>query len=342
VTFLWPHALWLLLALPALAGAYLVLRRRKAPASVRYVDTVVLRRALADMAAVRLHTPALLLLLALAALLLSTARPALVTTLPAKEGTVILLMDVSLSMAASDVAPTRLKAAITAAKAFVNARPPHIRIGVVAFGGHADLVQPPTTDRVQLLRTLDALELQRFTAIGTGLIGALLTLIPDLDVNQAHDLFGVGRAPARKDADKPRKVMPAGADLSRAIVLVSDGRSTMGIPALGAAKLAAEQGIRVYTAGVGTLYGGVANVEGWEAIHAEFEEETLEKIADMTRAEYFYARDVEKLTRIYQKLSTRVIFERRETEITALFVAAAALLALAAAGLSFVWYNWPA
>jgi len=342
VTFLWPYALVLMLAVPALAGAYLVLRRRKAESALRYVDASVLREALAGMRLARAHTPAMLMLAALAVLLLSVARPALVTTLPAREGTVILLMDVSLSMAAADVAPTRLDAAKAAAKAFIEGRPPYVRVGVVAFGGHADLVQPPTTDRVELARAIDELELQRFTAIGAGIVGALLTFFPDLDVSEGYDLFGIGRAPERKDARVNRRVVPAGSDGSRAIVLVSDGRSTMGIPAVTAAKIAAQHGIRIYTAGVGTLYGGIANVDGWAPIHAEFEEATLKKIADLTQADYFYARDVERLTHVYERLSTRLVFDRRETEVTAFFVAAAAVLALAAAALSFVWYNWPA
>lgn len=342
MTFLWPHALWLLLALPIITGAYLALRRRKRSAPLRIANANLVREAVDRLHNLRAHAPALLLLLALGALTLSVARPAIVTTAPREDGTVILLIDVSLSMAASDVAPTRLDAAKAAAAAFVKARPPTVRAGIVAFGGYADLVQPPTTGGAELLHAIETLELQRFTAIGAGLGGALLTLVPDLEFNTDMDLFGGGQVPERNPSRPVRKPVPPGSDLSRAIVLVSDGYSTMGVPPLQVAKLAADNGIRIYTVGVGTLYGGVAQVQGWETIHAEFDDATLKKIADVTDGEYFFARDVEKMVRIYERLSTRLILSRSKTEVTAVFVAAAAVLALCAAGFSFVWYNWPA
>jgi Ca-activated chloride channel family protein len=264
-----------------------------------------------------------------------------------EQGTVILLMDVSLSMAASDVLPTRLAAARAAAIHFVEAQPRDVRIGVVAFGAHADVVQPPTSNRAHVLAALDRLELQRFTAIGNGLIGALLTLVPTADIGHEFDIFGAGRTPAgsqeigagatRAPARPPQKAVPAGSDRSAAIILVSDGRGTMGIPAVKAAKMAADLGIRVYTVGVGTLYGGVANVEGWPAIHAEFDEATLQEIADITRGEYFLARTADKLTRIYQTLGTRVVLERTQRELTALFTAIGVVLLLASATLSLFW-----
>lgn len=340
--FRWHHALWLLLVLPAVVGAYLVLLRRKNNEALRYAGLSLVREALDPATRFRPHVPALLLLAGATVLLLASARPVLVMTSPSERGTVVLLIDVSLSMAASDVPPTRLEAAKAAAKAFVEAQPRDVRVGIVAFGGHADLVQPPTLNRQDLLTAIDELELQRFTAIGAGIIGALLTLHPDLVVPHESDIFGMGRSPDRRPAERRHKPVPPGSDLSTAIILVSDGRGTMGIPALQAAKIAAEYGIRVFTIGVGTLYGGVAHIDGWAPIHAEFEEDTLQKIADVTHAEYFYASNADKVKRIYEKLSRRVVFERREIEITAVFAAIGMLLALGSAALSLVWYNRPA
>jgi Ca-activated chloride channel family protein len=221
-----------------------------------------------------------------------------------------------------------------------------VRIGVVAFGGHADVVQSPTLSRADVLAALDRLELQRFTAIGSGLLGALVTLIPTVDFGEGYDVFGPGRAPAgmheaplrgthaAKRAEKP--IQP-GSYLSGAIILVSDGRGTMGISPAKVAKIAADLGVRVYTVGVGTLYGGVANVDGWPTIHAEFDEEILKDIADITRGEYFLARTAEKVTRIYDALGRRVIFETKEHEVTAVFAALGVIVSLAAAVLSLSW-----
>ena len=322
--FLWHHALWLSLALPALAGVYLLLLRGRQPW--------------------RAHLPAALLFLGVAALLLAVARPVVVVTTPSQEGTVVLLIDVSLSMAASDVEPTRLAAARAAALAFAKAQPRDVRIAVVAFGGHADLVQPPTLDRNEVIAALDRLELQRFTAIGNGLMAAILTLDPTAQIGEEYDIFGSGRIPEgmRMSAGGARpKPVAAGSYLSSAIILVSDGRGTMGIPPAKAAKMAADLGIRVYTIGVGTLYGGVATVDGWPTIHAEFDEDILTNIAAITRGEYFLARTGDKVAKIYESLGRRIIFERREIEITVPFIAAGVLLTLAAAALSLLWTSRP-
>ena len=344
--FRWQHALWLLLALPVLAGTYIALLRRRNKSALRYASFALVREAIGRTAQLRPHIPAALFLIGLSTLLLAIARPFGMITAASDQGTVILLMDVSLSMAATDVPPTRLDAARTAAAAFVRAQPQDVRIGVVAFGGHADVVQPPTLDRSEVMAALDRLELQRYTAIGNGLLAALLTLVPTADIPR-YDVFGSGRTPplfelTGESATGERRRVAPGSDLSSAIILVSDGRGTMGVPAKTAAKTVADFGIRVYTVGVGTLYGGVANVEGWPAIHAEFDDETLKDIADITRGDYYLARNADRLTKIYETLGSKVVLEKREGEITALFTAIGMLLLLASAGLSVLWSYRPA
>lgn len=344
--FLWHHALWLLIALPMLAGTYLALARRRGRA-VRYVGLGLPTAPAMPGARLKQHAPAALLFAALSALLLAFARPVVITTIPAEQGTVILLIDVSLSMAATDVPPTRLDAARAAALEFVKLQPKDVRVGVVAFGGHADVVQPPTTNREEVTAALYGLELQRFTAIGNGLMAALLTIDPAADVPHGYDIFGSGRVAggasamrAREESAtsaKPRKALPPGSFLSAAIVLVGDGHGTMGVPAAEAAKRVAGHGIRVFTIGVGTLYGGVAHVEGWPPIHAEFDEATLRKIADVTHGEYFLARNAEKALRIYERLGRRVIFEKIEQEVTAVFTGVGMLLALSAIASSLLF-----
>jgi Ca-activated chloride channel family protein len=345
MTFRWQYALCLLLVLPVLLRAYVVSLRRKHEA-LRRAGMSPTDENKTLVARIRAHAPALLFTAGLAALLVSIARPVVVTTLPAREGTVVLLIDVSLSMAATDVPPTRLDAARAAAIEFVKAQAQGIRIGIVAFGGHADVVQLPTTNRTAVLTALNHLELQRFTAIGNGLMGALLTLVPTIDIGGEYDIWGTGRTPVEDQGStfraidtrtgKPQKAIAPGSRLSSAVILISDGRGTMGVPPQKAAKLAANLGIRVYTIGVGTLYGGVANVEGWPPIHADFDEEILKDIASVTHGEYFLARTADKVTRIYDKLVTRVVFEKTEIEITAIMTALGVLLTLASAALSLV------
>jgi Ca-activated chloride channel family protein len=190
-----------------------------------------------------------------------------------------------------------------------------------------------------VMAALDRLELQRFTAIGNGLMGALLTVVPDADVPQGYDIFGMGQPPLHEGAleSAPRKSPGAGPPVAAAIILVSDGRGTMGVPFEQAANLIARYGIRVYTVGVGTLYGGTANVEGWPAIHAEFEEDTLKEIADITGGDYFLARGATRLRKIYETLGRRAIFETGTNELTALAAALGAILTLASVGLSLWW-----
>jgi Ca-activated chloride channel family protein len=333
VTFLWHHALWLLLALPMLACGYVAWTRRRNKSAVRYASVALLREAMTPASRLRPHLPALLVFTGLVALVFAAARPAMLTRTMSGDATVVLLMDVSLSMAASDVPPTRLDAARAAAKRFVQLQPHHVRIAVVAFGSQADVVQPPTTARKDVIAALDRLELQRYTAIGNGLIAALLTIDPKADVPQGYDIFGSGRAPvAPASQGAARPII----DTSAAIILVSDGKGTMGVPAIEAAKRLAQFGVRVYTVGVGTLYGGVAHVEGFPAVHAEFEEDTLKEIASITGGDYFLARNADKLATIYETLGRREIFETGMREVTAICAGMAALLLLAAAGLSLV------
>jgi len=188
--------------------------------------------------------------------------------------------------------------------------------------------------------------------LGIPSLAAILTLVPGAGIGEQYDIFGSGRAPpaspfkplekSRKGAPVPRASVAAGSYLSVAIILVSDGLGTMGIPPKKAAKMAADLGIRVYTVGVGTLYGGVANIEGWPPIHAEFDDATLIDIADITRGEYFLARKADKVSAIYEKLGRRVILKRTEREVTVLLIALGMVLSLASTALSLSSSGRPA
>jgi Ca-activated chloride channel family protein len=223
-----------------------------------------------------------------------------------------------------------------------------VRIGIVSFAGTASVVQSPTRNRDDLVAAIDRLQLQRHTAIGSGIIVSLATLLPDAGIDLESVLFGGrggrdgGRAipadKAGKAETKPFTPVPPGSYASGAIILLTDGRRTMGPDPSDAARMAAERGVRVYTVGFGTAGGGMADVGGW-SVYMRFDEETLKTVADLTRAEYFYAGSAADLKKVYQQLNTQFVLEKKETEIGALAIAVAAVLTLVAAALSVLWFN---
>lgn len=348
VTFLWPQLLWLLLALPLLVLLYLWLLRRRQRTALRYASLSLVREALGKGPGWRRHVPPLLMLLALAAMLLAAARPTASITLPSTQQTIILAMDVSGSMRAEDVLPNRLVASQNAAKAFLAELPRHVKVGIVAFAGSAQVVQPITLSREDLVTAIDKFQLQRATAIGSAIVVSLSELFPeqrisltDLTYSRNTDPFAPrGRSldqPRGKD-EKPFQPVEPGSYGSAAIILLTDGQRTTGVDTAEAAKMAADRGVRVYTVGVGTVEGEVIGFEGW-SMRVRLDEETLKDVARTTKAEYFYAGTAENLKQIYQSLSSRLTVEKKETEVSGLLALLAAALVVLAAGLSLVWFK---
>jgi len=341
--FLWPQFLWLLLALPLLVGLYAWLLRRKKKLAVRYASLSIVKEAMGKGTQVRRHIPPVLFLLAMTALVLAAARPVAVVTLPSNQQTIILAMDVSGSMRATDVQPNRLVAAQNAAKAFIGELPRHVRVGIVAFAGSAQVAQLPTTNREDLVTAIDRFQLQRATATGNAIVISLATLFPDAGIDLESMQSGRDRMRGFSlDADKkPKKeftpVAP-GSYPSAAIIMLTDGQRTTGVDPLDAAKLAADRGVRVYTVGIGTVDGETIGFEGW-SMRVRLDEETLKAIAQKTSAEYFYAGTAQDLKKVYEALSSKLTVEKKETEISALFAMVAAALALVSAVLSLVWFN---
>ena len=344
MTFLWPRLLWLLLVVPLLVAGYVALLRRKKKVALRYASLSLVREALGPAQGFRRHVPPLLFLLALVVMLAAVARPSAVVTLPSQYDTVILAMDVSGSMRATDITPNRLVAAQTAARAFVAEAPSRTRIGVVVFAGTASLVQPPTGKREDVLAAIDRFQVQRATAVGSAILVSLKTIFPDVefDLRGSNPRPDAGRGAPLGSGDQPERpaftpVAP-GSYLSAVIILLTDGRTTTGPDPVEAAKMAAERGVRVYTVGVGTKEGAVLASEGW-SMRVRLDEEALKTISATTRGEYYYAGTATDLKRVYQALNSRVMMERKETEITALFAAAALVLALVSALLSVLWFH---
>ena len=340
MTFIWPELLWLTALLPAVVALYVVLLRRKRKAAVRYASLALIRDAMAGAHRVRRHVPPVLFLLALALMLVAIARPAAVLTLPSQHETVILAMDVSGSMRAADVKPNRLVAAQEAARAFIAEQPKSTRIGVVSFAATASVVQYPTHNREDVLAAIDRFQLQRGTAIGSGLLIALKTIFPtaEFDLRAANPRRAQSLDQPRDPDKAPPKPVPPGSHSGAAIILLSDGQATTGPDPIEAARMAADRGVRVFTIGVGTPGGEVLGVEGW-SMRVRLDEESLKSIANITRGEYFYAGTAMDLKQVYQALNARLVFEKRETEVTALFSAAAAVVAVLSALLSLLWFN---
>jgi Ca-activated chloride channel family protein len=344
VTFAWPDLLWLLLLLPALIALYVWLLQRKKKGAVRYANLGMIKEAMGARGNFRRHVPPVLFLLALALLIVAMARPSATVVLPTQKQTIILALDASGSMRAKDVLPSRLEAAQAAAKQFVADTPPKTRIGVVVFAGTAQLVQPPTDDREAINAAIDRMQLQRATATGSGLIVSLATLFPDAGFDVSTAIFGRDaprNAPigdAKKDPKKNFKPVPPGSYNSAVIILLTDGQRTTGPDPIEIAKLAADRGVRVYTVGFGTTSGEIIGFEGW-SFRVRLDEETLKTIATMTQGEYFHAGSAADLQKVYQTLNSRISLEKKETEITSLFAAAAGLMTLLAGLLSLLWFN---
>jgi Ca-activated chloride channel family protein len=324
--------------------AYFFILKRKKLAALKYASLTMVKEAMSAGQKFRRHIPPLLFILSLFAMILAIARPAAIVTLPSQHRTIILAMDISGSMRATDVQPNRLAASQAAAKAFVADQPSNVRIGVVAFAGTASVVQMPTNNREDIIAAIDRFQLQRATAIGSGIIVSLAAIFPDAGIDVSSFIYG--REGARgvpldqsRKTDKPAfKPVPPGSYGSAAIILLTDGQRTTGPSSIEAAQMAADRGVRVYTVGIGTPNGETLGFEGW-SMRVRLDEASLKAIANMTRGEYFYAGTATDLKKVYQSLNSRLVLEKKETEITALFSAAAAVIAVVAALLSLLWFN---
>src|SRR6266850_1831325 len=266
MTFQWPEFLSLLAALPLLAAFYLYVLRRKKKFAVRYSNMALVKEAMRG-PSWRRHVPPFLLGLALAALIVAIARPSAMMTLPSQHETVILAMDVSGSMRASDVEPNRLAAAQAAAKAFIADQPESVRIGIVAFAGTATVAQAPTKNKEDLYAAIDRFQLQRATAIGSAIIVSLATLFPDGGYDVSTFSYG---AETKRKPPANFKPVPPGSYTSAVIILLTDGQRTTGPDSVMAARI-------VYFVHFFDMVGGV--VEDWfrEAIGLPFQEMHLER-----------------------------------------------------------------
>jgi Ca-activated chloride channel homolog len=309
MTFEWPLMLIALLALPIVAGLYLLAQRRRRAYALRFASMALLEQVATAGPGWRRHVPPLLYALSLAAMLIALARPSAVIAVPRDQATAMLVIDVSGSMAADDLKPSRLAAAQQAAREYVDGLSAGARVGLVSFETRAAVQVAPTTDHDAVRRAIERLRPEGGTAIGDGLAAALAQL-----------------------ADRPTD--GSGQPTPAAVVLLSDGQQTAGRPFEEAATRAKSQGVRVDTVGVGQR-GAAPVLRGRQTVGLD--ESALQQIASSTGGQYFYAGETAQLRAIYADLSSQVAWVQERTEVTALFAGAGAALLLVGGLLGLRW-----
>jgi Ca-activated chloride channel family protein len=351
MSFLWPNFLWLLPGLALLPAAYVALLRRRRKTALRYSNLGAVRAAIAGRAW-RQHLPPALFLLACAGLFLAAARPVARAPLPWARSTVMLVMDVSLSMRVSDVKPNRITAAQEAAKSFLRELPRSIEVGLVTFAGSTQVAQRATLDREALTASINGFQMQWGTAVGDAIVMTLAELFPEQGIDLSAMTLGRtlrggggggrgGRSLDEQQKPPPRQIAPVapGSYDSAAIILLSDGRRTTGVDTLEAAKMAADRGVRIDVVGLGVVNGDAAMPAWGLPIYMQLDEPTLREVARMTGGEYHHADTAEALHSVYRKLGSRMQVQTRETELTGLLTLASGLIAAVAALLSLLWFG---
>jgi Ca-activated chloride channel family protein len=333
MSFIWTPLLYLLLIVPLLLWLYFRSQRQRRDIAARYGSMGVMNDAAQKSVGGRRHIPAFIFLTAIAILITSVARPQAEVSIPKLEGTVILTFDVSGSMAADDLKPTRMEAAKAAATEFVNKQPSNVLIGVVAFSDGGLSVQPPSNDKAQTLETIYRLVPRRGTSLGNGILVSLNTIV----VSAGDPPFMNATNPSALSPLEPDSAIQ-GWYPSAVIVLLSDGENNQNPDPAAAADLAADLGIRIYTIGIGSTEGATLEAEGF-TVFTQLNEELLQSISANTGGQYYKAANEADLARIYRDLEPKLSLKTENIEVTSLFAGAGILLFLVAGALSLLWFG---
>jgi Ca-activated chloride channel homolog len=331
MSFIWSQMLVLLLFIPLLVLVYVRMQARRQDIASRYGSLGVVRDAGGGRAPVSRHLPAMMLLGGIAVLLFSVARPQATVSLPRLEGTVILTFDVSGSMSADDLKPTRMEAAKAAASQFVRDQPSSVLIGVVAFSDGGIAVQAPTSDRAETLATIHRLVPRRGTSLGNGILVSLNAIA--LHAGDPAILKTSASSEVLEPVTSPQGWYP-----SAVVVLLSDGENTQDPDPLLAADLAADLGVRIYTVGIGSTAGSTITVEGF-TVHSQLNEPMLSAIAEASGGKYYNATNEEELFRIYDDLEPKLSIRREDMEITSIFAGIGMLAFLIGGAFSLLWFG---
>src|ERR687897_3283601 len=308
MSFAWPLALWGLAVVALLAIAYLIMQRRRPRYVARFTNVDLLANIVARRPRWRRHVPPALTLLALSALVVGLARPELAVAVPREEATVILAMDSSGSMTATDVAPDRMAVARDVASSFVEDLPEDFQVGLVSFSDQADVVVPPTADRAEAVRAPERLEADNGTALGDAIARSVELGVSSLDEDE----------------------QPAEGESPVIVLVLSDGANTTGdFEPLEAAQQAVDAKVPVYTVALGTAEGTIEGPDGYggtRTIAVPPDPETLSQVAEATGGRFFEAADAEALRSVYDEIGSQVGTEQEQRELTVVFTAAGAVL----------------
>ena len=326
MSFIWPWMLLTLLFVPLLIALYFWLLQRRQRATADLGPLGVIANSAGSGPGARRHIPPFLFLLALTLLFLGLARPELFVNLPRVQGTVILAFDVSNSMAAEDLQPTRMEAAKTAARLFVETQPSTVDIGVVAFSNGGLVIQPPSDDQTAVLDAIERLSPQGATSLAQGIFSSLNAIAGEaIAIDETSLEEG---APPIDIGDYPSAV----------IVLLTDGENTESLDPLEIAQLAAEANVRIYPVGIGSSEGKILEIEGFNIL-TQLNEASLQDIADLTNGTYFRAEDEESLQEIYEDIDLKLTIAGEKMEVTSILAGASLLLFAIGGALSLFWFG---
>ena len=335
MSFIWPVMLFSLLLIPLLVLLYWQLVRSRAHAAEKYGGFGLLKAGAAPGVGRRSHVPPAFFLASLSILLVALARPQAVVSVPRVEGTVILAFDVSGSMAAEDMSPSRMEAAKAAARSFVQRQPPSVKIGIVAFSDGGLAVQPPTNDPLAIQDTINRLEPQRGTSLASGIMAALKVIDAASKPSGAEPRLYSNAEPQPTPSPTP---FPQGTYTNASIILLTDGENNMRPDPTEAAQAAAAQGVRIYTVGIGSPGGYLLHINGF-TVQTKLDEPALQQISNLTGGAYFNAQNEQELASIYDHLNPQLVVKPESTEVTSLFAAAGVLVMLLGSLFSFLWFG---
>jgi Ca-activated chloride channel homolog len=334
MSFIWPAVLALLLLIPVGVALNLRIRERRLARLAGYGSlgsSAAQRAGSGGRLAMRRRISGTFIVLGLAVMVLALARPQTVVSLPSLEGTVILAFDVSGSMAANDLVPTRMEAAKAAARNFVERQPTSVQIGVVAFSDGGLSVQAPSNDQTEVVGAINRLVPTRGTSVGQGILASLKIIAAQ---EEGIDYY-TNRSPSPSPSPSPTPV-PKGTYDSAVIVLLSDGENNQSPDPLEAAQLAADRGVRIYTVGLGSTAGVNLEVNGFR-VHTQLNEPELMQISEITDGGYWKAENAQELATIYDNLDTELVVKPQAMEVTSIFAGASMLLLLIGAVFSLIW-----
>ncbi len=332
MSFIWPAMLVFLVFVPLSVVLYLRLQQRRRQSAARYGSLGFTQEAAGKSLGFRRHIPPALFLLSITILIVSMARPQTVVSLPRVEGTVILAFDVSGSMAADDLKPTRLDAAKAAAEDFVKRQPTSVKIGVVAFSDSGFSIQAPTNDQGTILASIQRLTPQRGTSVANGILASLNAIVAE---NSPAPLLYSNQSQTPSASPTP---IPQGNYSNSVIILLTDGENNESPDPLAAAKTASDRGVRIYTVGIGSAEGTVVHVNGF-TVHTQLDEATLQKIAQISGGTYYNAESEKDLVNIYSNLDPKLVIKPQEMEITSFFAGAGIFVLLVGAAFSLIWFS---